>query len=315
MLSKVTTRSLNKSNEHLSNYTRKLSSGSRINKAGDDVASLSISAKLEANIKGIGKAQGNVLDAMGKLDVVKGGLDSTVDNLQRIRELFVQGVNGTNSIDEKNALQREINERILAVQNIAEYTRVAEQIGSGVSEDRILAGDYAFRIPPDDPGVSYQVGSDDSDSTTIRYDTIDAVTPNPEGIDISIDTVDQTGGISEGITLAENNLANISIPGATLAAPGGNLTDTDTLAHLDTMISNVSRMQSTIGAKYSFFQAKFDQLEEEKVAFSESRSHFEDADMAEASSGFVREQIRQQTAGAMYSQANAQASFALNLLP
>ena len=81
------------------------------------------------------------------------------------------------------------------------------------------------------------------------------------------------------------------------------------------MFENMSRMNAVVNAEYSYLQAKFDQLEAEKISLSESQSHFMDTDFAEESTAFAREQLRQQTAGAMYSQANAQAQFALSLLP
>ena len=72
---------------------------------------MSIAAKLKTRLQGLGKAQQNTLDAIGHIEIAKGAVDKSFDNISRIRELFVQGINGTNSVDEKNALQREINHR------------------------------------------------------------------------------------------------------------------------------------------------------------------------------------------------------------
>mgnify|MGYP001551743975 CR=1 FL=1 len=71
------------------------------------------------------------------MELAENGLQATTDNLQRIRELFVQGINGTNTVDKKNALQREINELIIYQENIANNTTVItddfEQILGGTS--------------------------------------------------------------------------------------------------------------------------------------------------------------------------------------
>lgn len=71
------------------------------------------------------------------MELAENGLQATTDNLQRIRELFVQGINGTNTVDKKNALQREINELIIYQENIANNTTVItddfEQILGGSS--------------------------------------------------------------------------------------------------------------------------------------------------------------------------------------
>ena len=83
---------------------------------------MSIAAKVNSRLKGIQKAKTNAYEMLGHLEVAKSGLNQSSDNLQRIRELFVQGINGTNSVDEKNALQREINELIEAQDTIARNT-------------------------------------------------------------------------------------------------------------------------------------------------------------------------------------------------
>jgi flagellin len=95
--------------ETINKSIEKLSTGKRLNKAGDDAASLSISTKLDKDIRGVNQAQKNVMDAMGHMEIAEGGLLKSLDNIQRIRELMVQGLNGTNGIEEKNMLQREIN--------------------------------------------------------------------------------------------------------------------------------------------------------------------------------------------------------------
>ncbi|NQY80693.1 MAG: hypothetical protein HRT47_10300 [Candidatus Caenarcaniphilales bacterium] len=145
-LSKVATRSLNHSGERLTNHTRKLATGSRIGKAGDDVASLSIAAKLETQLRGISKAQQNVLDAMGQMEVAKSGLDKSTDNLQRLREIFVQGLNGTNSTDELDALQREFNELINQQIELAESTKVTSSTGELVIVGSPPGPDYIIDI-------------------------------------------------------------------------------------------------------------------------------------------------------------------------
>ena len=106
-------RSLNKSIE-------KLSTGKRLNRAGDDVASMSIATKIDKDIRGIDQAQRNVMDAIGHMEVAEGGLLKSLENVQRVRELMVQGLNGTNSVEEKNMLQREINEIVRAQQFLAD---------------------------------------------------------------------------------------------------------------------------------------------------------------------------------------------------
>ena len=119
----------------------------------------------------------------------------------------------------------------------------------------------------------------------------------------------------------QNGLRKLKIPGATEepiwgdgSAPGVG-EDSDTLAHIDTILSNLTRMNSIVEAKHSYIQERFEGIEAERISLSESLSHFQDTDIAEESTALIKEQIRQQSAGAMVTQANSQAQFALSLLP
>src|SRR3979411_2466868 len=93
------------------NYSKsveKLSSGLRINRAGDDAAGLSISEKLRSQIKGLAQAQRNAQDGISLIQTAEGALNETHSILQRMRELGVQGANGTLSTDDKAAIVSEL---------------------------------------------------------------------------------------------------------------------------------------------------------------------------------------------------------------
>ena len=89
----------------------------------------------------------------------------------------------------------------------------------------------------------------------------------------------------------------------------GSLTD------LDTVLNNLSRMTSVINKYQAKFQTAFDKLQSEKISYSDFKSQITDTDYAQVSSDFTADQIRKQSAVAVLSQANAQSSLALNLLP
>ena len=105
-------RALRSSTRMVGSSIEKLSTGSRINRAGDDAAGLSIAQKATTLIKGMDQAQRNIGDGIAMISTIDGALGVVQDNLQRIRELTVQALNGT---DEKDAMQREINERVTAI--------------------------------------------------------------------------------------------------------------------------------------------------------------------------------------------------------
>ncbi|NQY80702.1 MAG: flagellin [Candidatus Caenarcaniphilales bacterium] len=331
-LNRTTARSLNKTSENLANHTRKLSSGSRINKVGDDVASMTIATKTDTQLRGISKAKQNILDGVGHMETAYGASVQTLDNLQRIRELFVQGINGTNSVDEKDALQREINGLVRSQFAIADQTKVivADNEFTGTSMERIVAND-GFR---DWFYARYQVGTNDGD-TRIPGGVLGFVDSVANSISLSPGAGNVFGAGADGINLGlalENTLIALKIPGANVepdvnilnrspsTVPGDDFLgtgnpNTDTLDHIDTMISNVTRISSQLDSEIVALQERFNFLEAKEISLNESQSHFSDTDFAEESTAFTREQLRRQTAGAMFSQANAQAQFALSLLP
>src|SRR5258708_25320943 len=100
----------------------KLSSGLRINRAGDDAAGLSISEKLRAQIKGLGQAQRNAQDGISMIQTAEGALNETHSILQRMRELAVQASNGTLSTADMSSVNRELQQLTQEVDRIAQKT-------------------------------------------------------------------------------------------------------------------------------------------------------------------------------------------------
>lgn len=103
--------------------TRRLSTGKRVITAGDDAAGMTIAQRITSDVKAYRKTMQNQMDGISLIQVAEGQIQSMQDDLQRIRELMIQGANGTNGVDERNALQREINERVKNVGDIALNTR------------------------------------------------------------------------------------------------------------------------------------------------------------------------------------------------
>lgn len=137
---------LTAANEAQSKSLEKLSSGMRINKAGDDAAGLAISEKMRGQIRGLDQASRNAQDGISLIQTAEGALNETHSMLQRMRELVVQANNDTNNADDRNAIQKEITELNNEINRIAEKTTFNTKNlldGSlGVKVDT-NAGDYA----------------------------------------------------------------------------------------------------------------------------------------------------------------------------
>ncbi|PTY80434.1 flagellin [Heyndrickxia sporothermodurans] len=100
----------------------KLSSGMRINRAGDDAAGLAISEKMRGQIRGLDMAAKNSQDGISLIQTAEGALNETHDILQRMRELAVQGANDTNVADDRTAIQDELNQLSSEIDRIAKTT-------------------------------------------------------------------------------------------------------------------------------------------------------------------------------------------------
>jgi len=101
---------------------QQLSTGSRINSAGDDAAGMAISATMTSQIRGLNQSVRNVNDGINLLQTAEGAMVQQTDMLQRMRELAVQSSNGTNSSTQRSYLQKEFGELSSQIDKIASQT-------------------------------------------------------------------------------------------------------------------------------------------------------------------------------------------------
>ena len=287
-------RALRQNTNMVQKSIEKLSTGYRINRAGDDAAGLSISNKMTTLIRGMDQAKRNIGDGVGMISTIDGALGTVQDNLQRIRELTVQALNGTNSNDERDAIQREVNERVSAINDMGNQAQF-----NGVN---LLKGTA---------NITLQIGASDGNSLTMY--TSAGVSANT-GFRINYSST-TSGSIGEGTTL---QLSAFTVGSANVKTLSGNTSATATanaLLNLDSMINNVSRMRSQVGAYENSLGSNMDYLDRYSESLRGARSRVQDVDVAAESAETSRAQILQQSAAAMLSQANATPQLALNLLP
>jgi flagellin len=117
-----THRQLSSANNAQSKSMEKLSSGQRINRAGDDAAGLAISEKMRGQIRGLNQASSNSQDGISMIQTAEGALNETHSILQRMRELAVQSSNDTNTTEDRSNIQDEMNQLGEEIQRIAENT-------------------------------------------------------------------------------------------------------------------------------------------------------------------------------------------------
>ena len=148
LLSQFTDRQLNVNTKNKSKSTERLSSGYRINRSADDAAGLSISEKMRWQIRGLNKGKNNIMDGISLIDTADGALEETHSVLQRVRELTIQAYNDTNTQEDRDAIQSEIDSCLKEINRIAEDTTFnTKQILKGNKRELIkVTGDEEVEV-------------------------------------------------------------------------------------------------------------------------------------------------------------------------
>ena len=253
----------------------KLSSGERINKAGDDASGLAVSEKMRSQIRGLNQASRNIGDAVSFVQVAEGYLAETTDVLQRIRELAVQASNGVYSDEDRMQIQVEVSQLVAEVDRIASSAQF-----NGMN---LLTGRFSKES---DTVMQFQVGAN-ADQNIRAY--IGTMTASALGLkDIQ----------------GEGNQISISSPDEA----------NTTIATLDEALKNVNKQRADLGAYQNRMEMaqKGINVAAENTQAAESR--IRDADMATEMVEYTKQQVLAQASTAMLAQANSQSQNVLALL-
>ena len=185
-------RMLGITNSSLAKSTEKLSSGYRINRAADDAAGLSISEKMRSQIRGLNKASDNAQDGISLIQTAEGALNESHSILQRMRELSVQASNGTETDDDREAVQKEIEQlqdELTRISSTTEFNTMKLLDGSlagpqGVSKgSNQTIGSQISNLKAAETGMKQAVKTSDADEATFfAKETIKI-----DGADITVD--------------------------------------------------------------------------------------------------------------------------------
>ncbi|GEQ34423.1 flagellin [Marinilactibacillus psychrotolerans] len=278
---------LGQANTAKSNSLAKLSSGLRINKAGDDAAGLSISEKMKNQISGLSQATRNAQDGISLIQTAEGALNETHSILNRMRDLSVQAANGTNSGDDLTAIEAEMTELSTEIDRIAKTTEF--------NGTKLLNGDLNSS---DGTAVKLQIGAntnaEDSLSINVEDMTADAL-----GVSFASDAtvpLDLVGDDGTAVT----NAADAGAEGAINA--------------IDKAIKSVSTQRSNLGANQNRLEHTINNLTTTKENLTEANSRIRDVDMAEEMMSFTKSNILSQASTAMLAQANQMPQGVLQLL-
>jgi flagellin len=141
-------------NDRISKSLEKLSSGLRINRAGDDAAGLAISEKMRSQVKGLGMATKNAQDSISLIQTAEGALNETHSILQRMRELSVQSANDTNTTKDRQELQKEMDRLKQEVDRIGDTTEF--------NTKKLLSGSFSTT------GLRFHVGANSGQFVSLK---------------------------------------------------------------------------------------------------------------------------------------------------
>ena len=269
---------LAKNDRALGTAMEQLSTGKKINSAGDNAAGLAISSRMTSQIRGLGAAISNANDAMSMVNTAEGALDEITAMLQRMRELAVQSGTGTTSAADRTYMNSEFVALREEIDRIADNTQWNGQ--------NILDGSAGASVGKST--VAFQVGANEKQTISTSFGNFNNTTGSLSG-------------------LASKRLSAATVASAILVA-------STAMVELDTVISDVSAQRATFGAVSNRLTHAIDNLTNVKTNSEAARSRILDTDYSAATSELARTQIIQQAGTAMLAQANALPQTVLALL-
>jgi len=257
----------------------KLSSGLRINRAGDDASGLAVSEKMRSQIRGLNQASRNASDGISFLQTSEGYLQETQDVLQRIRELSVQSANGIYTSHDRTQIQVEVSQLVDEIDRVASHAQFNTM--------NMLTGAFARAEGTNVPTASmfFHIGANVDQRMRVYIATMTAASL----------------GLKD---LASATKISLQSPDESNRA----------LMTLDAALSKVSKQRADLGSYQNRleFAVKGIDISAENLQASESR--IRDVDMAKQMVDYTKNQILVQSGNAMLAQANQRSQSTLQLL-
>ena len=257
----------------------KLSSGMRINRAGDDASGLAVSEKMRAQIRGLNQASENASNAISFIQTTEGYLQETTDIVQRIRELAVQSSNGIYTEEDRMQIQVEVSSLIAEVDRVASAAQF-----NGMN---MLTGRFARPTGENTVTASmwFHIGANMDQRTQIYIGTMSSMALGLRNV-----------GDESIMTLASPDEANRAI------------------GTLDEALKKINKQRADLGAYQNRLEMTVKGLDIGAENLQASESRIRDTDMASEMVEFTKDQVLSQAGTAMLAQANQSSQNVLSLL-
>ena len=271
-------RKLGETNASAQRNMEKLSSGQKINRAGDDASGLAVSEKMRSQIRGLNQASLNAQNAISFIQTTEGYLQETTDIVQRIRELAIQSANGIYAADDRAQIQVEVSQLVAEVDRIATSAQF-----NGMN---LLTGRFAQQGSENTVTGSmwFHIGAN-MDQRAQAF--IGTMTAQALGVRTMEDDI---------ISLADPDSANRAIE------------------TLDNALTKINKQRADLGAYQNRLEFTIIGLNVSAENLQAAESRIRDTDMAKEMVEFTKNQILQQSGTAMLAQANQNTQNVLSLL-
>lgn len=277
----------------------RLTSGLRINRAADDAAGLSVVSGMSTQIRGTDQAIRNANDGIGMLQTLDGATEEVTNMLGRMRELAVQSLNGTYSMDNRKQMDAEFSQLKDEIQRVADTTKFngmnimnASSFGSAAVA-ATFAGTSAGAL---------SVAANNASAMKIHAGWEGA---SNNRLGIAMMNFSSLSAIGAAIGLANSGISTYA--SAVVKA-------TTALTAIDTGLSVINTMRATWGAMQNRLESTVSSMSNVNENIQASRSRIQDTDFAKESANLARTQVLQQAGMSMLSQANANSQNVLSLL-
>lgn len=292
----------------------RLSSGLRINSAADDAAGLQISDRLQSQIMGLQQGNRNANDGISLAQTAEGAMNEITSMFQRVRTLASQASNGSNTGEDRLAIQEEIRSLMTEVNRIAKDTTFGGT--------NLLNGSYE---------ASFQVGADAVQTIGFSMKNVGGTANQTKMVNNKGFTLSGIASIASAVNKKSLStvLAGVSKAGATAAATTFKFSNVfkatgisvssqggaqAVLAGMDSLIAVVDKKRAELGAVQNRFQSTINNQANIAENLSAARSRIKDADFAEETAKLTKNQILQQASQTILAQANQRPQAALSLL-
>ena len=271
-------RKLGETNASAQRNMEKLSSGQKINRAGDDASGLAVSEKMRSQIRGLNQASLNAQNAISFIQTTEGYLQETTDIVQRIRELAIQSANGIYAADDRAQIQVEVSQLVAEVDRIATSAQF-----NGMN---LLTGRFAQQGSENTVTGSmwFHIGANMDQRAQAFVGTMTAQA-------LGVRTMED-----EIISLADPDSANRAIE------------------TLDNALTKINKQRADLGAYQNRLEFTIIGLNVSAENLQAAESRIRDTDMAKEMVEFTKNQILQQSGTAMLAQANQNTQNVLSLL-